>query len=308
MSGQRVEVPKRSEIRRVDAKPREAMMRVLASLLCAFSVVACATQESQYRWTQFVHVAGQPEPVPVEWVSTVEGKFAHSIRIPNPVPQDSGYRSTMSSNEYFDHLCKTEAGEFVFKTASGVEGLYLMRPPTPPTDYDMMDRYKLEAPPIERLFPKVVNDPASRSGFFVFPGDKSYQFMEEPLPVRSGRTGFVRAYGYRDMTTPRPVEVVESLRSKYGLTWRGLRRPADRENGIAGGEWLVVELNSGVVRALVRDYSFTGFTRNKPEGIWWLNSLTCSNLRDANAGRDGQQLLRQFVQHVLVPAQRETLR
>lgn len=40
-------------------------------------------------------------------LATPEGRFAHSIKIPNPVPADSGYRPGMSSDEYFEHLCKT---------------------------------------------------------------------------------------------------------------------------------------------------------------------------------------------------------
>ena len=52
----------------------------------------------------------------------------HSIKIPNPVPEDSGYKPGMTPQEYFDHLCKTEAGEFIYKTVENVEGMYMMRP------------------------------------------------------------------------------------------------------------------------------------------------------------------------------------
>ena len=31
-------------------------------------------------------------------------------------PEDSVYKPGMTSQEYFDHLCKTEAGEFIYKT------------------------------------------------------------------------------------------------------------------------------------------------------------------------------------------------
>jgi hypothetical protein len=60
--------------------------------------------------------------VPAEWVAAPEGKFAHSIKLPNPLPKDSGYKPGMSSEQYFDHLCKTEAGEFLYKTVENVEG------------------------------------------------------------------------------------------------------------------------------------------------------------------------------------------
>ena len=72
--------------------------------------------EPKFAWTRFVAVAGQPEPVPEQWVATPEGRFAHSIRIPNPVLKDSGYRWWMTSEQYFKHLCQAEAGEFIFRT------------------------------------------------------------------------------------------------------------------------------------------------------------------------------------------------
>ena len=65
---------------------------------------------------------------PADPLATEEGRFAHSIRIPNPVPADSGYKPGMTPQDYFDHLCKTEAGEFIYKTVANVEGLFLMRP------------------------------------------------------------------------------------------------------------------------------------------------------------------------------------
>ena len=72
---------------------------------------------------------------PADPLATEEGRFAHSIKIPNPVPLDSGYKPGMTSQEYFDHLCKTEAGEFIYKTVENVEGIYMMRPREQATDY-----------------------------------------------------------------------------------------------------------------------------------------------------------------------------
>ena len=64
---------------------------------------------------------------PADPLATEEGRFARSIKIPNPVPEDSGFKPSMTPEQYFDHLCKTEAGEFIYKTVENVEGLYLMR-------------------------------------------------------------------------------------------------------------------------------------------------------------------------------------
>lgn len=128
-------------------------VRWLLTALCVAPLLVCAQGAADpFRWSIFVKVEGQPEPVPAEWVSTPEGRFAHALKIPNPVPTDSGYRWWMSSQQYFDHLCRTEAGEFIFRKVENVKGLYLARPPLRPTDSELRSRYRLEAPELERFF------------------------------------------------------------------------------------------------------------------------------------------------------------
>ena len=63
-----------------------------------------------------------------DWYATEEARFAHALKIPNPVPTNSGYQRGMTQQQYFEHLCKTEAGEFIFKTAGNVAGILQMRP------------------------------------------------------------------------------------------------------------------------------------------------------------------------------------
>jgi hypothetical protein len=79
-------------------------------------------------------------------LATKEGRFAHSIKIPNPIPEDSGYKPGMTSQEYFDHLCKTEAGEFIYQTVENVEGLYMMRLREQASDDELSHLYALEDP------------------------------------------------------------------------------------------------------------------------------------------------------------------
>ncbi len=83
---------------------------------------------------------------PADPLATEEGRFAHSIKIPNPVAEDSGYKPGMTPEQYFDHLCKTEAGEFIYKTVENVEGLYMMRPRKEATDDELSHLYALEDP------------------------------------------------------------------------------------------------------------------------------------------------------------------
>lgn len=262
---------------------RRAELTGVVSLLAVASIcVACAEDEAHAasRWKEFVEVAGQPEPVPAEWVATPEGRFAHSIKIPNPLPKNSGYREGMTSEEYFDHLCKTEAGEFIHKTVDNVDGFYFARPANRPTDDDLKDRYKLEAPEIERTFQLIRATPEARARMFLGPPWRLYSFIEEPISPANGKaSGYVRSYGYKQDVSSMQVELVDDLRSRYGLVWRGVRRLGDRELAIAGSEWIVFDLQSGEVIAVQRNYARTGFNRNSIGGIWWLNAVSCPALR-----------------------------
>jgi hypothetical protein len=251
------------------------LFTLLLGLLICVACTAQAPNPSGHQWTQFVQVEGQPEPVPAEWLATSEGKFAHSIKIPNPVPKDSGYRPGMSSKQYFDHLCKTEAGQYIYKTVDNVEGFYFARPPKRPTDNDLMDRYALEAPDIERTFQLMRATLQERATIFIAPPFNSFKFIEEPNLNPIGEAPYLRASGYVARASEMKVEDAHTLRSNYGLVWRGIRRQSDRELAIAGSEWIVFDTATKEVLAVTRNYGLTGHTPNTPAGIWWLNAVSC---------------------------------
>ena len=283
---------------------RYSMLLLLLCSALSFSASAVEIREvkqpPRYQWKEFIKVAGQPEPVPVEWISTPEGKFAHSIVIPNPVPEDSGYRWWWSAKRYHQHLCEKEAGEFIFKTVDGVEGLLFMRPPGRPTDYDLMDVRKLEAPAFENGFgtrPYI----GERGGAFV--GKDRYIYVEEPAQeIKLGQLGYLHASGplvrphfwLRDIKSiPRPV-------SRYGVTWRGIVREKDRNHAISGHEIIVIDLRTNEVLGIARDFGITGFTRGRRDGIWWLNAPPCSQFSKKYTSA-GKEHLVDFVVKVLKP-------
>src|SRR5258708_8843928 len=200
----------------------------IALLICA-GCAAQASKKSDGSWAHFVSVEGQPEQVPVEWVATAQGKLAHSVKTPNPLPKDSGYRFGMTSQQYFEHLCKTEGGDFIFKTVENVDGLYFMRPPNQPTDTDLMDPYKLEAPGIERTFQLRDATRDERAKIFVNAPWARFTFVEEPSYRPQAVQRFVRSYGYRQDISTMKVEAIDKLRSRYGVLWRGIKRQHDRE-------------------------------------------------------------------------------
>ena len=272
-------------------------------MLLACVSTACAEQTDEHlpsRWTRFVQVAGQPEPVPAEWVATPAGQLAHSIQIPNPLPKSSGYRKGMKSNEYFDHLCGTEAGEFIYKTVNDVEGFYFMRPPNWPTDHDLKDRYKLEAPETERLFQLMRSTPTERAKRFVNPPWRLYRFVEEPSTQKNREPSYVRSYGYRQNSSEMENVEAKELRSKFGLIWRGLKRPMDRELSIAGGEWIVFALETKEVLAVMRMYGLSPKAKT-PQRIWWLNASQCSSAAGVRTAASNSKQLYRFVSKVLHP-------
>jgi hypothetical protein len=243
---------------------------------------------------------------PADPMATEEGRFAHSIKIPNPVPEDSGYRPGMTPGQYFDHLCKTEAGEFIYKTVENVDGLYMMRPRKRATDDELQHLYFLEDP-----YGHTTDESYLVQDTYVQPATGRYQFLEMPFSKAASEDERYRRY-YRDENVhPRrkyqttingqgvfvPYIVAESMvpniKSRYGYTWRGINRPHDRELGIAGGELIVLDAKTNEILAIRRGYMRTGFVRNNFTGVWWMTGPSCPNR--------GDKFTFKFVQEVLKP-------
>ena len=65
---------------------------------------------------------------PADPLATEEGRFAYSIQLPPPHDKPKvEYKKGMSAEAYFKELCEKEAGEWVFKTVEGVEGVFQAR-------------------------------------------------------------------------------------------------------------------------------------------------------------------------------------
>ncbi|HMS82055.1 MAG TPA: hypothetical protein PKD12_00205 [Nitrospira sp.] len=217
---------------------------------------------------------------PADPLATEEGRFAHNIKIPNPVPEDSGYKPGMTPEQYFEHLCKTEAGEFIYKTVENVEGIYQMRP-----------RY--QAPAVaNHLY--AIEDPygslmegLEAENLYVRP--TRYKFFESPdlsrresegvrkylhpsyFDLPTSETTIARYFGYdghRQSTKRKEYDSVK--KSHYGYTWRGISRPSDRELGIAGGELIVLDLLTNEVLGVHRGYAkFEIEERMGVSGLQW---------------------------------------
>jgi len=250
---------------------------------------------------------------PADPLATEEGRFAHSIKIPNPVPEDSGYKPGVTPEQYFDHLCKTEAGEFIFKTVENVEGIMQMRPRAEATDYMLQHLYALEDPYGEtygeefNMGPDALKtgiqdgyvnpryaDAVKKRGHDLYKPDQNYKFIEKPIPAHLQNSADAAKYlRYTRPNTDNLVfengqymypygqqppmfeERVKDLKTRYGFTWRGITRPHDRELGIAGGELIIVDLQTNEVLAVRRGYVRSGKAHETVGGIWWLGAQAC---------------------------------
>jgi hypothetical protein len=229
---------------------------------------------------------------PADPLATEEGRFAHSIKIPNPVSKDSGYKPGMTPQEYFEHLCKTEAGEFIYKTVENVEGIYMMRPRNQATDYHQEHLYALEDPFGYRDWEAEMPEK-------IFVRPTRYFFFEKPLPSSSQKGAQGEKYArYSGLDDKDPISMVEEHtlehKSRYGYTWRGVSRAHDRELGIAGGELIILNLQTNEILAVRRGFIRSGCIQNTT-GIWWLNGQVCSK----EAGR--LFYTQEFISNVLRP-------
>ena len=223
-----------------------------------------------------------PKMKPADPLATEEGRFAHSIKIPNPVPTDSGYKPGMTPQEYFVHLCKSEAGEFIFKDVENVEGVYQIRPRKVASEYELRHLYALED-----LYGYTDAEASGPEGRYSSPS--RYKFYETPDLARQesesrkqylhpsyfstpdSNAVLVRYFGYdgRDQKTMKK-EYASKRQSRYGYVWRGISRPHDREMGITGGEFIVLDLETSEVLAVRRGYVSGDIERGMEiRGIMW---------------------------------------
>lgn len=290
---------------------RDWRVRLSACGVTAVVLTSCSlggSADIPERWKALVAVEGEPLPVPQHWLSDAEARDAYSLKlpaqVPSPVPFDFNAawgRAILGKArvavQYFDHLCKTEAGQWIFKTAPDVDGLYFARPQGAATGDEMTDPYGPEMPWIQRIFVLTGDRLHDNGAWFVQPPLYNYRFVEQPRRSvgwqKAIQTPYVRLSGYtreevpvpgvyavapdkrhrypfRDKT-PMQVEGVTQLASRYGYTWRGIKRRRDREFGISGGEVLIYDLATKEVLAVRRQFLIAGTSpRGNGKAMWEL--------------------------------------
>jgi hypothetical protein len=280
-------------------------------------------------WAQKVRTKGQPTPVPVAWLETPEGKIAHDLVLPDSVPKPVPFdfesaklkawlpNSPSVQEQYFDHLCKTEMGDWYFEKVTGVDGIYFPRPHRPKISGEMTSLYGLEMPWIERIMylsgPNL--EPERLVGWFIDPPHSNYEFVEEPRQELAWQKdiveSYVRVYGlvreklrsnnyygtkaskdlwhYYRTSSPMTFMGINAPTAKYGYTWRGLSRENDRQYGISGGEIIIYELATGKILAVRRM-----FLRVHPGGLKrglaaWEWAGICKGVEESDIGLEFKQ-------------------
>ena len=292
---------------------------LIAALLgaCATGNCANASDYTPVKWTRFVQVEGQSEPIPEQWLQDPEAKIAHSLKLPDSVPKpvpfdfSKAYRKSWlpgtpkQSVQYFNHLCSTEAGEWIFRKVQNVEGFYFARPQGEPTTDTMTDPYGPEMPWIQRIIMVGGNSLEDKGAKYINPPFYNYRFVEQPRRNTKWQDGikepYVRLFGYtreavpipgvygkaydqRDWydwreKTPMQVIGIPALTARYGYTWRGLRRERDREFGIAGGELLIYDLQTKEVLAVRRQFLIASHNPRGAGKAMWEVAASCSQVR-----------------------------
>lgn len=231
-----------------------------------------------------------------------------SIKWPDP-SQRAVHRLGMTPKAYFDSLCRAEAGEFIFKTVEKVEGLYQVRPRGKPAAFELEDAFAMEDPyghsgtDHTRLQDNLVQPPFGGYRFLESPSNDSdsktpyvRHFRGDPVPGKTTQIMVPRENGnLRGVVVPYVVheEPVSDLKSKFGFTWRGIKRPSDRENSIAGGELAVVDLATREILAVRRGFAMTRLRTSKSGPNWEIASECPPNVLGAGD--------RKFLQKVLKP-------
>ncbi|MDD2685197.1 MAG: hypothetical protein PHY62_03485 [Gallionella sp.] len=198
---------------------------------------------------------------PVDPLATEEGRFAYSIKLPEPHDKlKAQYFPGIGAETYFKSLCEKDAGEWIFKTVERVEGVFQGRQNYPPSRgsalvYQMYESTEMQTRNMEELL--------------VQPFHGRFNYMERPRDSDEMGKPYVRFfrgsevpghYKYGTQKNKQHVyvpyivnkEQTDILNSRYGFTWRQISTGDMLENGITGGETIIYDRTSNEVLAFRR--------------------------------------------------------
>ena len=216
--------------------------------------------------------------------------YAHAIKLPDSMPQPVSFKfckneflglclEKAKAEEYWEHLCKTEATEQVYRVAKDVRGLVLLTPLWGQTD-NKTDRHKIEDAGLMAFggigHMPVVHELVNRRRLF-----ESY---DQPFRYSDDRVDF-RRFTYNWETDTDPTSISPKLIEKhitnsdqrYGYITRGFRRERDREFRISGAETIVIDRQDNEVLGVQRAFSIAPPHRYIPGAVIWESARSCPN-------------------------------
>jgi hypothetical protein len=297
---------------RVTCSETRRMNRPNLNLQAAFSICALAFAFALAACDQ---ITNQPKAettrgwdIPTDPQEKAAYDYAHSLKLPDSVPKPAPFDFAKAkltalkpgnpsvSDQYFEHLCKTEAGECIFKTVENVEGVFQMRPRPKTDDTDLdFDRYRLEEPTGIGWSGDNNNYNNDESALdFIQPMAGKYRFLEQPKRGETGKifrlvrkqndnppdrysNGYPTGIGGSYFRVPWMSVMVEDTQrlARYGFTWRGIKRDQDREFAIASGEYIILDVQTNEVLAVWRQFKKSGQSKRHQSGIAWSNAKSC---------------------------------
>jgi len=211
-------------------------------------------------------------------LATPEGKFAYSIQLPPPLDKPRVKRSDYrSAGEYFEALCEKEQGDYVLDRRDNVDGIAQLRLPMPNPERNMLGSYSNEFAGTEFLA-WYVNPP----GRFVTRDSRAYKFMEIVTAFTSDGSPQTMSRYVQNAEAASPVALqvhnVKQFDAQYGYLWRGTPQLDSREDGIGGGELIILEIKTRKVLAVRRMFFRDDVNLSVTDRVDW-SSRRCNIIK-----------------------------
>jgi hypothetical protein len=239
---------------------------------------------------------------PADPLATEEGRFAYSIKLPAPYDKlKTEFTRWMAAESYFKQLCEKDAGEWIFKTVDGVEGVFLGRNYQPFNASNLVFQMKetneilnrnMEVPLVQPIYGRYnymerLRDSDETGKLYV----RFFRGAENKKQYPTGYTVYSNG-SFRNVPYIVNSEQSDTIKSRYAFTWRQISTSDMLENGITGGETIIYDRTSNEVLAF-RRFFYRYWARSDSKSSLLTNGDGCQPGFTGGAS--------DFIQKVLVP-------
>lgn len=188
-------------------------------------------------------------------LATPEGKFAYSIQLPPPLDKPRVKRADYrSAEEYFEALCEKEAGDMLFRSVSSAAGIASLRVP-PAIHRQRLGSYSEES---------MVSQGGGSQPELLLIQRMGFEYVErQTRPDERAKSGGATLRRYT-LEPGKPIvfpnyalqfETIPTFSAPFGILWRGTPHLDRRDEGIIGGELIVIDRTSNEVLAVRRQFT-----------------------------------------------------